>query len=77
MPDPNDDVKASRASAEPIPQGRTEKQPLRVNLPAELPELTPEVSRILLNILIELRDNKIQQMRISKERRTEYEDGIN
>jgi hypothetical protein len=37
---------------------RRKKQPLRVNLPGELPELTPEVSRILLDVLLELADRK-------------------
>lgn len=37
-----------------------DKDEITVRLPAELPVLTPEVSRILLDILIELTETEVQ-----------------
>jgi hypothetical protein len=46
------------------PERYRERRPVKVTLPASLPELTPEVARILLEILVELsQDNGVTRDR--------------
>lgn len=56
MPDSNEDISTTQATGKPHSKRGHKEQPLRVILPDELPVLTPAVSRILLDILIELTD---------------------
>lgn len=56
-------------------KGTRENRPLRVNLPDRLPELTPEVSRVLLSILLELKDSMDQQERAHIESTTKPDAG--
>ncbi|GGN19877.1 hypothetical protein GCM10011609_71200 [Lentzea pudingi] len=52
------------------PKSTCKQKSVRVNLPDELPALTPEVSRILLHILMELKEKVDQQNRTDSDEHT-------
>lgn len=72
MPDSNEGT-ASHTSTNKLrsPQRRKEQRPLKFIPPSELPELTPEVSRILLAMLIDRTDGTDWQKHLHKYEKVE------
>jgi hypothetical protein len=61
MVNSNEGKSITHATGTEPPKSMCKQKSIRVNLPDELPVLTPEVSRILLHILMELKERTISE----------------
>jgi hypothetical protein len=74
MVNSNEGKATAYATGTEPPKSTCKQKSIRVNLPDELPVLTPEVSRILLHILMELKEKSDQQNRTDSDERTKRTD---
>jgi hypothetical protein len=70
MQNPDEAISATHTANEPQSTQRRNRPPIRVIVPDEPPELTPKAARILLDILMELKEKADQQNRTDPDEHT-------